>query len=62
MSLEAAYNQSIPLVINQQEGQNFRVSISNNTLPEDVNVYLEDAQNGTLTSLKDQDFELIAQE
>ena len=61
MNLEAAYNQSIPLVINQQEGQNFRVSISNNTLPEDVNVYLEDTQNGTLTSLKDQDFELIAQ-
>ncbi len=61
MNLEAAYNQSLPLVINQQEGQNFRVSISNNTLPEDVNVYLEDTQNGTLTSLKDQDFELIAQ-
>ena len=61
MNLESAYNQSIPLVINQQEGQNFRVSISNNTLPEDVNVYLEDTQNGTLTSLKDQDFELVAQ-
>ncbi|MDB9858087.1 T9SS type A sorting domain-containing protein [Flavobacteriaceae bacterium] len=62
MSIEAAYNQTIPLVINQQEGQSFRVSISNNTLPEDVNVYLEDTQNGTLTSLKDQDFELVAQE
>jgi len=62
MSIETAYNQSIPLVIKQQQGQNFRISISNNTLPEDVNVYLEDTQNGTLTSLKDQDFELIAQE
>ena len=62
MSIETAYNQSIPLVIKQQQGQSFRVSISNNTLPEDVNVYLEDTQNGTLTSLKDQDFELIAQE
>jgi hypothetical protein len=61
MNLESAYNQSIPLVINQEVGQNFRVSISNNTLPEDVNVYLEDTQNGTLTSLKDQDFELVAQ-
>ena len=61
MSIETAYNQSIPLVIKQQQGQNFRISISNNTLPEDVNVYLEDTQNGTLTSLKDQDFELIAQ-
>jgi len=61
MNLEAAYNQSIPLVINQEVGQNFRVSISNNTLPEDVNVYLEDTLNGTLTSLKDQDFELSAE-
>ena len=62
MSLESAYNQTIPLVINQQEGQTFRISISNNTLPEDINVYLEDVLNGTLTSLKSQDFELSAQE
>ena len=61
MSIETVYNQSIPLVINQQEGQPFRVSISENTIPEEVNVYLEDVLNGTLTSLKDQDFELIAQ-
>lgn len=62
MDIESLYNQTIPLVINQQEGQNFRVSISNNTLPEEVNVYLEDVFNGTLTSLKNQDFELVAQE
>lgn len=62
MDIESLYNQTIPLVINQQEGQSFRISISNNTLPEDINVYLEDVFNGTLTSLKDQDFELVAQE
>ncbi|MDB4028408.1 PKD domain-containing protein [Flavobacteriaceae bacterium] len=62
MSLESAYNQTIPLVINQQEGQTFRISISNNTLPENINVYLEDVLNGTLTPLKAQDFELSAQE
>ena len=62
MSLESAYNQTIPLVINQQEGQTFRISISNNTLPENINVYLEDVLNGTLTSLNEQDFELSAQE
>ncbi|MDB9911916.1 T9SS type A sorting domain-containing protein [Flavobacteriaceae bacterium] len=62
MSLESAYNQSVPLVINQEQGQSFRISISNNTLPEDINVYLEDVLNGTLTSLKEQDFELSAQE
>ena len=31
------------------------------SLPEDIYVYLEDTLNGTLTSLKDQDFELVAQ-
>ncbi len=62
MSLDSAYNQTIPLVINQEQGQSFRISISNNTLPEDVNVYLEDVLNGTFTSLKNQDFELVAQE
>jgi hypothetical protein len=30
-------------------------------LPEDISVYLEDTLNGTLTSLKDGDFELTAQ-
>ena len=30
-------------------------------LPEDIYVYLEDTANGTLTSLKDADFELTAQ-
>ena len=61
MDIDAVNSEVIPLVINQQEGQPFRISISENTIPEDVNVYLEDTQNGTLTSLKDQDFELIAQ-
>ena len=62
MSLESAYNQSVPLVINQEQGQSFRISISNNTLPEDINVYLEDVLNNTLTPLKEQDFELSAQD
>jgi len=62
MDIDAVNSEVIPLVINQQEGQPFRISISENTIPEDVNVYLEDTQNGTLTSLKNQDFELIAQE
>ena len=62
MDIDAVNSEVIPLVINQQEGQPFRISISENTIPEDVNVYLEDTQNGTLTSLKNQDFELVAQE
>ena len=36
-------------------------SIADMELPEDIYVYLEDTLNGTLTSLKDGDFELVAQ-
>ena len=42
MGTEAAFSQAVPLVINQNQGQSFRISISQNTMPENVNVYLED--------------------
>ena len=61
MSLDDINNQSIPLVINQAQGQDFRIGISQNTLPEHINVYLEDIANGTLHSLKQEDFELTPQ-
>jgi len=51
----------VPLEVRQNAGQAFRVSMTDMDLPEDIYVYLEDTLNGTLTSLKDQDFELEAQ-
>jgi hypothetical protein len=54
-------NTRVPLEIRQNAGQAFRVSMAEADLPQDINVYLEDTLNGTLTSLKDQDFELVAQ-
>jgi len=60
MDIDAINNEVIPLVINQPEGQPFRISISENTIPENVNIYLEDVLNGTMTSLKTEDFELTA--
>ena len=55
-------NTRVPLEIRQNAGQAFRVSMAEAwILPEDINVYLEDTLNGTLTSLKDGDFELVAQ-
>ena len=54
-------NTRVPLEIRQNAGQTFRVSMTDVDLPEDIYVYLEDTLNGTLTSLKDQDFELEAQ-
>ena len=62
MGLDSAFGVAVPLVINQQQGESFRISISNNTLPENVNVYLEDALYGTFTQLQGQDFELTAEQ
>ena len=61
MGMDAMQNTRVPLEIRQNAGQAFRVSIADMDLPEDIYVYLEDTLNGTLTSLKDGDFELVAQ-
>ena len=61
MDMDAMQNTRVPLEIRQVAGQAFRVSMTDVDLPEDIYVYLEDTLNGTLTSLKDQDFELVAQ-
>ena len=61
MGMDAMQNTRVPLEIRQNAGQAFTISIADMDLPEDIYVYLEDTLNGTLTSLKDQDFELVAQ-
>ena len=61
MGIDALQNTRVPLEIRQNAGQEFRVSIADMELPQDIYVYLEDTLNGTLTSLKEQDFELVAQ-
>jgi len=61
MGIDALQNTRVPLEIRQNAGQAFRVSMAEADLPQDINVYLEDTLNGTLTSLKDGDFELLAQ-
>ena len=61
MGMEAMQNTRVPLEIKQNAGQAFTISIVDMDLPEDIYVYLEDIVNGTLTSLKETDFELVAQ-
>ena len=61
MDINDLQNTRVPLEIRQNAGQAFTISISDMELPEDIYVYLEDTLNGTLTSLKDGDFELTAQ-
>ena len=61
VAIENMYNISIPLVINQPQDQTFKVVLANSNIPEDINVYLEDSQNNTMTLLQEQDFKLSAQ-
>jgi hypothetical protein len=61
MGMDAMQNTRVPLEIRQNAGEAFTISIADMELPEDIYVYLEDTLNGTLTSLKDGDFELVAQ-
>ena len=59
MGLENIDDVVIPLVINREAADGFRVSIHTNGIYEGTNVYLEDNQLGTMTLLNQQDFELI---
>ena len=63
MSINAMGNESfeetiIPLDINKEAGIPFRISLEDVTIPEGVEVYLEDTQQQTITDLKDVDFTL----
>jgi len=58
MGTESMNSTVIPLVINQEAYQDFRVVLFTHTIPDNVNVYLEDSQQGTMTLLNEQDFEL----
>ena len=63
MSINAMSNESfeetiIPLDINKEAGIPFRISLEDATIPEGVEVYLEDTQQQTITDLKDVDFTL----
>ena len=51
-------NAIIPLGINAAAGQQLTISLSNNLLPSDVDIYLEDRQNNTFTLLNDNDYTL----
>ena len=58
MGTESMNSAVIPLVINQEAYQDFKVVLFTHTIPQNVNVYLEDNQQGTMTLLNEQDFEL----
>ncbi len=61
MGLESANDVVVPLEINRETGNNFRISIGTFNINIGTNVYLEDKAQGTMTLLNDQDFELTAE-
>lgn len=54
--LDISNNAIIPLGINAAAGQQLTISLSENILPSDIDIYLEDSQNNTFTLLNDTDY------
>jgi hypothetical protein len=61
MPIDAMNNAVVPLLIHQEAGVSLKITIANSTIPEDINVYLEDTAENTFTLLNDESFELLTQ-
>jgi hypothetical protein len=61
MAADAMSNAIVPLVVHQQAGVSLKIQIASSTIPEDINVYLEDTVENTFTLLTNEGFELTAQ-
>jgi hypothetical protein len=61
MGIESANDVVVPIELNREAGNNFRISIGTFNIDTAINVYLEDNVQETITLLNDQDFELIAE-
>ena len=61
MPTDAMSNVIVPLTINQEAGIALKIQIANSTIPENINVYLEDTVENTFTLLNNEGFELTAQ-
>jgi len=61
MPTDAMSNVIVPLTINQEAGIALEIQIANSTIPEGINVYLEDTVENTFTLLTNEGFELTAQ-
>lgn len=61
MGIESANDVVIPIELNREAGNNFRISIGTFNINTAIKVYLEDNVQETMTLLNDQDFELTAE-
>ena len=58
MPIDAMSNAIVPLTLNQEAGIALKIQIASSTIPEDINVYLEDTVANTFTLLTNTSFEL----
>ena len=58
MPTDAMSNVIVPLAINQEANIALEIQIANSTIPEDINVYIEDTVENTFTLLTNESFEL----
>ena len=61
MPTDAMSNVIVPLAINQEANIALEIQIANSTIPEDINVYIEDTVENTFTLLTNESFALTAQ-
>ncbi|WP_460220496.1 GEVED domain-containing protein [Psychroserpens sp. MEBiC05023] len=62
LGFDALSNATIPLGIHVQEGQQFTISISESTLPSNIEIYLEDTVANTFTLLNTTDYTISSTE
>jgi hypothetical protein len=56
LNFDEMWNKVIPLGVDVEAGNEISISISHNTTPVDLKIYLEDALEGTFTNLKETDY------
>jgi len=61
MGIDSFEQTTIPLVVNRQAGTLFRISLEDLTIPESVEVFLEDTEAQNFTNLRTEDFTLNPQ-
>ena len=56
LSIDDMWQKTIPLVVNALGSEEMTIGISHRTTPADLNIYLEDTEEGTMTNLLEGDF------
>ena len=58
LAYDEMWDKVVPIAVNALSNQELRLYINHSTIPADLNIFLEDAVEGTYTNLKQEDFVL----